>query len=310
MRFSPGSALVAALLVAIGCRGEHGSSSSAPTPTERASSAPAPSVEVAEAPGCHHRRPFGDSDKPLILPAPFNGFTPCDVVKALRARDPAAKGPVRIDRVRRWATGDRKLLAALYYRGEDAEPQTLCDKCRVTVHLALVEIRDGSVVPAAAAPDPTPLGPDVHALYGGRADFDAEVPFDGTETLLAVKTPWSSGAPGTQTNLALYRLLGDTLRIVFEQNVDWLASGKGLGDDDEVASALVTAPRAGGFNDLVLTTTEVRCHLDEGSYEPVPICGQAQPLGTERWRFDDAAYQRVEGKPAPLPRLLHERWGW
>ena len=302
---SHGLPLLLALIGASACRGDRGAP--APAPSSEAPVAPDPPPVTTAPPACLHRRPFADSDKPLVLPAPFHVFSPCDLVSALLGHEQAAGEKVRVDHVRRWDVHGRTLLAALYYRGEDAEPKLLCDTCRVAVQLGIVERRGAALARAAEARDPWRPGPEEQGTFNGRASFDAEIPFDATETLLAVATPWTTVAAGTRTRLTLYRLAEHEAKVVFEQNVDWLVKGRGAGDDDEVVSAVTTAPRPDGVNDLVLKTTEVRCHYDEASFEPAPICGPRQPMGTERWRFAEAAYERVAGKAAPPPRVLRGR---
>ena len=302
-----GLPLLFAMLAAGACRGDK--PAPAPAPTTAVSAAPLPSATAPStvAPPCHHRRPFSDSDKPLVLPPPFAAFTPCDVVKAILGQDPAAGDKVRIDHVRRWDVHGRTLLAALYYRGGDAEGKILRDTCRVTVHLGVVERRGDTLVRAARAGDPGQPGSDAGAMYGGRADFDAEIPFDATEALLAVRTPWTTPASGTRTRLTLYRLVNDEARAVFDENVGYHVDGTDSEDDHQVTSTITAAPRPDGANDLSLKVTERRCHYDQGSLPPTPICRPPKSLGTERWRFGGAVYERASGKPAPPPRAPHRR---
>ncbi len=311
MSLPRGSLLALALITASACRGDR--HAPAPAPTEAASAAaadPDPAALAPAPPRCDHRRPFADSDKPLVLPAPFAVFDPCDVRSPILEHDHEAGGKVRVDRVRRWDSGGRTLLAALYYRGEDAEGKVLCDTCRVAAHLAILERRGASLVVAAGARDTWRPAEDAAAHFNGRADFGPELDFGGGEALLAVKTPWSSGAPGTWTNLSLYRLAGAEAPIVLEYRVDWWASGKDIEDDDEVVSTFRAEPRAGGPSDVVLQTTELRCREDYASLDHTPICRTPKPVGTERWRFADGGYRRVEGKPAPMPGVLQRLWGW
>ncbi|HEU4536795.1 MAG TPA: hypothetical protein VFS00_21885, partial [Polyangiaceae bacterium] len=152
---------------------------------------------------------------------------------------------------------------------------------------------------------------DVAALFDGRADFDpTEYALSGDEPLLGVRVPWSTGLPGVWQNLTLFRLQGEALTAVFSYGVDWAANGMGY-DDERVASTVSMAPRAGGSHDLLVRTTEVRCRDAPGGADPfAQTCDAPRPVGAERWRFDGKAFRRVEGRPAPLPRVLHKRWGW
>jgi len=309
MPTSHGLPLLLALLAATACRDAHHDApdAAALAPISVASAAPAPSSSAAEAPACEHRRPFQDGDKPLVLPAPFDAFTPCDLLKALLGHDPAPGDRARVDRVRRWDVHGRALLAVLYYRGEDAAGKPLCDTCRVAVHIGVVERRGAALALAGRASDPWHAGADDRAPFNGRADFGAEVPFDATETMLAVETPWSAGASGGRTVLSLYRFVGDEAKIVFEDSVRALVADKGAGDEDDVVFSVTTAPRPDGANDIVLKPTEKRCHYDYGSFDPKPICQPLKHPATLRWRFDDAVYKRVEGKAAPPPRVVRRR---
>jgi hypothetical protein len=307
MNLPRGFLLGLAMVTTSACR--PGSPAPAPAPTDAASADPVVAPPPAP-PRCNHRRPFADSDKALVLPAPFDTFEPCDVRSRILEQDHTTGGNVRIDRVHRWDIGGRTLLAALYYRGEDAEGKLLCDTCRVTAHLAILERRGASLALAATAHDTWQPAADASAHFNGRADFGPELAFDGGETLLALKTPWSGGAPGTWTNLTLYRLVGDRMEIVLEYEVDWWASGRGTEDDDEVVSAITAEPRPSGPSDVVFKTTELRCREDYASLDPRPICRAPKQVGTERWRFVDGSYHRIEGKPAPMPGVLHRLWGW
>ena len=303
----PRSLLLALAMVTSACRSE--SRAPGPAPTELAPADPVVAPRSVP-PVCNHRRPFSDSDKPLVLPPPFDVFEPCDARSTILEHDHEAAGNLHIDRVHRWDTGGRTLLAALYYRAEDAEGKLLCETCRVAAHLAVLERRGASLVLVAGAHDTWQPAADASVHFNGRADFGAELPFAAGEVLLAVRTPWSSGAPGTWTNLTLYRLAGEDVPIVLEYRVDLSASGKGIEDDDEIMSRIVTEPRASSPNDVVFTTTELRCREDYASLDPAPICRPPKRLGTERWRFEDGRYHRIEGKPAPLPGVLAKLWGW
>jgi hypothetical protein len=309
-------ALPLATLALVGCRdepraaptGEAGAPSGASSSVARTASSSAP-------PACRHRRPF-DEAAPLSLAAPFDAFTPCAVLAAVFAdydadsgSSVAAGGKVGIDRAQRWDTAGRALLAFVYYTGADAEGSSAAGGARVAARVAVVERQGEALTLVARGQDP--WRPKVEALFNGRAEIDpAPLPFEAGETLLALRTPWSTGMPGTWTSLALYRLHGGTLSIVFEDGVAWNASGMGTEDDDLVAAKVSTAPRVGGPDDLRLETTETRCHLDLDKPEPPLLCGKPVPLGAERWRFDGKAYRRIEGKKAPLPKVLHKLWGW
>ncbi len=307
MATSHGLPLLLALLAAPACRDAHrdphgdAPRDSAQAPSSVASAVPAPSSSAADTPSCEHRRPFGDGDKPLVLPAPFDGFTPCDLLRALLGHDPGPGDRARVDWVRRWDVHGRALLAALYYRGEDAAGRALCDTCRVTPHFGVVERRGATLALVGRTSDPWHAGADDRAPFNGRADFVAEVPFDATETMLAVETPWSAGASGARTVLTLYRLVGNEAKIVFEESVRAVVADEGAGGEDEVVFSVTTAPRPDGANDILLKPTQKHCHYDYGSFDPKPMCGRAKNLATERWRVDDAAYKRIEGKAVPPP---------
>ncbi|MCU0683342.1 MAG: hypothetical protein MUF34_14075 [Polyangiaceae bacterium] len=330
------SALSALVLAgALGCRSEPqvapatkpapSPSTAAPTPpfADQPRSPAAAGIGSAEPlrRPCAHRPPFEELDEapPLApkLPEPFARFTPCDALAAIFAdydaateTTAAAGGVVRIDRARRWGQGTRDLLAVLYYQGADATAGFVCGQCRVRAQLALLESR-GDALTLVATGTPWHPGDDITALFDGRADFDsAEYTLGGGETLLGLRARWSTGMPGTWTNLTLYRLEGQTLTSVFSYGVEWFANGMGE-DHERIASALSMVPRAGGASDLVLRTTRERCHFDPAAVGPVSlVCGPRRPVGAERWRLDGKAYRRIEGRPAPLPSLLHKLWGW
>ncbi len=281
-------------------------------PAEDAGSAPRPSPAAA----CAHRRPFetGAAATQLALPTPFEAFTPCEVLRAIHPDYDAATGKsssagtVRIDQARLWPVRGRNLLAVLLYRGSEAESEFVCGMCRVAAHVAVVEKRGASLTAVGKPPDPWGPKPEIEALFNGRAEFDtADYPFTQGEPMLAIRTPWSAGMAGTWTNLTLYRLNGDVIEKVFEYGVAWDASGMGTQDDDLVQSRITFEPRAGAPSDLRLKTTEERCHLDYDKADMPRVCKPAQVVGTERWRFQDTAYRRIEGKQAPLPRILQTR---
>lgn len=297
--------------------------SSRPEATPRGSPVPGGSLASAlKGSPCPHRRPFAGLDEasaPFALPEPFARFTPCDALAAVFADyDSAAEtsasagGVVRIDRARRWAQGGRELLAVLYYVGDDATADFICGQCRVRSHLALIEVR-GAALALVATAAPWHPADEIAALFNGQAEFEpAEYALNEQESLLGVRVPWSTGMPGTWINLTLFHLQGGALTKVFGYGVDWYANGMGV-DDERVASALSTAPGPKGSNDLVVHTTEERCHLDPPGPDPAAFsrsCTPPRRVGTERWRFDGKAFRRIEGRPAPLPRILHKLWGW
>jgi hypothetical protein len=289
MPTSHGLPLLLALLAATACkaaqRDPHGDapSDSAQAPSAVASAAPAPPSSAADAPACEHRRPFADGDKPLVLPAPFADFTPCDLLKAFLGHEPAPADRARVDRVRRWDVHGRALLAALYYRNEDAAGRALCDTCRVTPHLGIVERRGAALALVGRMSDPWHPAADDRAPFHGRADFVAELPFDATEAMLAVETPWSAGASGdARTVLSLYRLVDDEAKMVFEESVRAVVADKGAGDEDEVVFSVTTAPRPDGANDILLKPTQKHCHFDYGSFDPKPMCGRPKTLQEDR----------------------------
>lgn len=282
----------------------------ASTQAEDAGSAPRPAPAVA----CAHKRPFetGEAEAQLALPAPFEAFTPCDVLRAIHpdydeatGKSPAAGGTVRIDQARVWTVRGRNLLAVLVYRGSEADSAFVCGMCRVAAHVAVVEKRGATLAVVGKPADPWGPKPEIEALFNGRAEFDgAEYPFTPGEPMLAIRTPWSTGMAGTWTNLTLYRLNGEAIEKVFEYRIAWDASGMGTQDDDLVQSRITFEPRAGAPSDLRLKTTEERCHLDYDKADMPRVCKPAQVVGTERWRFEGSAYKRMEGKEAPLPRIL------
>jgi hypothetical protein len=315
MRLLPG--FLALTTLAAGCRADRRAAPTVePTPEPRAMT-PASNAEPPPRAPCDHHRPFALSDAtPLSLPAPFDALTPCDVLAAVYPdydgaveTSAAAGGKVRIDQARRWDVPGRPLLAVLYYLGDDAEAEFVCGQCRVAAHVAVVEQRGAALALVAKGADP--WQPNVDALFNGRATFDAApYPFTSADSLLAVRTPWSTGMPGFWTNLTLYRLDGAALSIAFEYGVAWSASGMGTEDDDDVISEISFEPRSGGPNDLRVKTTETRCHIDLATPALTRACGKPRSVGAERWRFDGKAYRRIEGKQAPLPRVLHKLWGW
>jgi hypothetical protein len=322
MRLLPGFLALATLAVA-GCHDKRGGAPTVelgpepPAIAPSSNAAPPPSVTPPARAPCAHRRPFSFSDEvALALPAPFDAFTPCDVLEAVFAdydraleTSAAAGGKVRIDEARRWDVSGRTLLAVVYYLGADAEAEFVCGQCRVAAHVAVVEQRGAALALVAKGTDP--WQPKVDALFNGRAKFDTTAyAFTTTDPFFAVRTPWSTGMPGFWTNLTLYQLDGASLTIAFEYGVAWSASGMGTEDDDDVISEITFEPRAGGPSDLRVKTTEVRCHIDLATPALTRICGKPRPVGAERWRFDGKAYRRIEGKQAPLPRVLHKLWGW
>ena len=317
-RLPPSRALAALLffsMLACSCRRDEprGTPSIEPVP------GPIPAASTIDAglpaPLCNHRRPFGE-DASLALSPPFDALTPCDALAAVfadhdRAAESsrAAGGKVRIDHAQRWDTAGRTLLALVYYAGGDAEVELVAGQVRVAAHLAVVERQGAALALVARGKDP--WQPNAEALFNGRAELDPAVwPFDRTDTLLALRTPWSTGMPGVWTNLSLYRLDGATLDPVLEYGVEWSASGMGAEDDELVASTLAFEPRPGGPNDVRMKTTEARCRYDLSAPDLTRVCDAAQPVGAERWRFDGKKYRRIEGKAAPLPRVLHKLWGW
>lgn len=312
--------LLASSVLALSCQREAPSSPGAPAV---ASISPAPSVAqpatASPAPlaPCAHRRPFSEKE-PLVLPEPFAAFDACDVLGAItadydRATEKSASlgGTVRIDGVRRWDTRGRSLLAVTFYQGQDAEAEFICGQCRVWPGIAVVERRGPRLALVGKRLDLWHPTPDVIALFDGRAELDpTRYPFDEDEELLGVRVPWSTGMPGTWRQLALVRLDGETPTIVFEQQVNWSASGMGTEDDDEVDSRVSVEPRPDGPNDIVLVTTELRCRQDTSGAQPKVKCKAPQKLGKQRWRFDGAAYRRIEGQAPPLPKVLKKLWGW
>lgn len=315
------STLVSISLLAVSCRRD--APSAPPVTAVPAASpafpavAPTPPAPFATPRACAHRRPFGEPG-PLSLPDPYASFSACDVLAAMfsdydSASEKAASagGTVRIDQAKLWDTGGRKLLAVTFYRGEDAELEFICGQCRVLPRVAVVERRDERLVLIGQRLDLWHPAPDITALFDGRALFDlAQYRLAEGDELLGVRVPWSTGMPGVWIELALMRLNGDTVSVVFEQQVRWAASGMGVEDDDEVVSEVSLAPRAVGPSDLLLTTSELRCRPEFSGPQPTAKCKPAQNLGRQRWRFDGNAFGRVEGKDAPLPKVLKKLWGW
>jgi hypothetical protein len=318
------------LLVAwawLGCAGDARPKVAAPAPRTSESAAvrvAAPSAtavattKVREpAPPCAHERPFTFDDKTLAMPAPYDAFTPCQALAAIfpdydreKGSSAAAGGPVRIYSVRRWDTAGRTLLGVVYYVGEDVTESFVCGQCQVSAKLAALEVESDRLRVAAKAKE-TWRPKNGEALFSGLAELDlAPLAFDAKETLLPMRTDWSTGKPGSWRSLSLYRLEGAELSLVLSEQDQWWASGMGTADDDVVASEVSVEPRSDGPNGLRVKIAERRCHIDTSKDDPPTVCGKDVPLGTQRWRFSGKAYKRIEGKPTPLPKLLHKLWGW
>lgn len=254
-------------------------------------------------------RPFRE-ENPLQFPEPFAAFTPCDVIAAMfpdfepaHERSSSAGGTVRLDRARRWDSAGRVLLAVTYYVGEDADTENLCGGCRVNPQLAIFE-RNGTAVSLVART--TIPGWDPYGLFNGQADFDSgSFRFEGDESLLGMRTPWSYGMMGHTIWLDVYRLNGGSLSLVYRDRVEWAASSGTDEDDDFVMATVTQQRRHKGPDDILVKVVEAACH-----WKTKKVCQHATPKGTQRWRFNGTKYAQVEGPDTPMPRLFHVRWGW
>lgn len=308
--------LAVAAVAGLGCRDRERAvaEDAAPTPAQTAEAAdgrqPTGSPPSADPriPAC--RRAFRE-EEPLLLPHSFAEFTLCDVLVAIFPdfdtsveRSAAAGGTVRVDRVRQWVTSARTLLVVAHYIGEDADAEFVCGGCRVNPRLAVLE-RSGTALTLVARG--TVPGWDPDGLLYGRTEFDSRsYSFQGDETLLGMRTPWSYGMMGGTTRLSLFRLEGTQLSLVFDDRLEWVASGMGLEDDDVVSVAVSQQRRASGPDDIVLTVHQARCRWED--YKRV--CGPKKLAAQQRWRFDSKQYRQISGKPMPMPQLFRTRWGW
>ncbi len=322
----PSSLGLASAMMWLGCTGEARPKVASPAPPASESAAvrvatpnasAMPTAKAREpAPPCAHQRPFTFDDKTVALPAPYDAFTPCQALAAIfpdydgkNESSATAGGPVRIYSVRRWDTTGRTLLGVVYYVGEDVGESFVCGQCQVNANLVALE-REGDRLRVAAKAKATWRPKNSEALFSGLAELaPAPIAVGEKEALLAMRTDWSTGKPGSWRSLSLYRLEGTELSLVFSEQDEWSASGMGTVDDEVVASELTVEPRPGELGDLRVKVTDRRCHVDITKDEPDTVCGKAVPVGSQRWRFAGKAYKRVEGNPTPLPKLLHKLWG-
>jgi hypothetical protein len=238
---------------------------------EVASAAPSahdPAAEVQKpAHVCGDARAF-TFDESIFLPKPFDALTPCDAMVAVyrdydrtTERSAIAKGTVRLYSVQRWETAGATFLAMVYYAGEDASEQFVCGQCRVDAQLAILKLDGTKLKLVAKTHVDASIGSQVTALFSGLAELDlAPVAVDETTSLLAMRTNWSTGMPGSWRMLSLYRLQGTSLTRVFNGTDRWFANGMGA-DDDIVSSEMTTEarPKGNGLRDLRIVTSEQRC---------------------------------------------------
>jgi hypothetical protein len=274
-------------------------------------------------PRCAVRAAFTEDDAVApgpVLPAPYGGFTACDVLGAIFPDFDPATGkstsddqPVRVDGAETWVVGGRTLLAVTYYVGADADSTFICGGCRVTPHVAIVE-RGGSgrgsdrLALVANGPDPWHPDDSMLALFYGRAEL-VDDPELASRSLLGVRVPWSHGTPGDRAVLTLYALDAGRLHVVFEQ--DWYWHARGLSEkDDHVDTTMRFLPRPGARDDILLRMTESRCEYPSNADDAQLVCSEGKTVGNARYRFKGDRYQRVSGTTMPLPGVLHRLWKW
>lgn len=317
--------LAVAPILELGCQNQERvvAEDATPTPTQTAQvtdnqqlTTSPPSAEP-RVPKCRRAFQFQEDEKeedePLLLPHPFAEFTLCDVLVAIFPdfdtaveRSTAAGGTVRVDHIGQWVTSKRTLLVVAHYIGEDAEAEFVCGSCRVNPQLAVLE-RSGTTLTLVVRGTVPGWGPDA-GLFHGRTEFDPRsYSFQYDETLLGMRTPWSYGMMGGTTRLSLFRLVGPQLSLVFDDKLEWVASGMGL-DDDVVSADVSQQRRASGADDLVLTIHQSRCRWEEDKR----VCGPQKLATQQRWRFDSKhkRYRQIGGKPMPTPQLFRSLWGW